>query len=32
MVDPGTLPIMYRTIIPEDYIDAMGHMNVMVIS
>jgi acyl-CoA thioesterase FadM len=29
MVDLETLPIMHQTIIPEDYIDAMGHMNVM---
>jgi len=29
MVDLSTLPIMHRTAIPEDYIDAMGHMNVM---
>jgi acyl-CoA thioesterase FadM len=29
MVDLSTLPIMHRTIVPEDYIDAMGHMNVM---
>jgi acyl-CoA thioester hydrolase len=29
MVDLSTLPIMHRTMIPEDYIDAMGHMNVM---
>ena len=29
MVDLSTLPVMHRTMIPEDYIDAMGHMNVM---
>jgi acyl-CoA thioester hydrolase len=29
MVELATLPIMHQTIIPEDYIDAMGHMNVM---
>src|SRR5262249_25121576 len=28
-LDLSALPIMHRTEIPEDYIDAMGHMNVM---
>jgi acyl-CoA thioesterase FadM len=28
-MDLSKLPIMHRTVIPEDYIDAMGHMNVM---
>jgi acyl-CoA thioester hydrolase len=28
-MDLSALPILHRTIIPEDYIDAMGHMNVM---
>jgi acyl-CoA thioester hydrolase len=28
-MDLSKLPIMHRTVIPEEYIDAMGHMNVM---
>lgn len=29
MIDYSTLPLTLRTVIPEDYIDGMGHMNVM---
>jgi len=28
-MDLSQLPITHRTVIPEEYIDAMGHMNVM---
>src|SRR5215470_2668434 len=28
-MDLSALPVMHRTVIPEDFIDAMGHMNVM---
>src|SRR5262249_1190817 len=28
-MDLSALPLTLRTVIPEDYIDAMGHMNVM---
>jgi len=28
-MDLSALPVMYRTVIPDSYIDAMGHMNVM---
>jgi acyl-CoA thioesterase FadM len=28
-MDPNSLPITYEADIPESYLDAMGHMNVM---
>lgn len=28
-LDLSQLPLTHRTVIPEDYIDLMGHMNVM---
>src|SRR3954462_15889776 len=28
-MDLSSLPITLQTVIPEDYIDGMGHMNVM---
>ena len=28
-MDLSALPITHKTVIPEDYIDLMGHMNVM---